>query len=127
MVLRKEKEEKEIEVKHGEQPKEIFNPLEVFESSGDDKLKTVSGDESMEKRMVIEEALQNTVPELEALKHKESCDSSLDKKYFPSILKEPKLELKPLPDHLKYEFLGDGKNFPVIVPSKLRLGEEKKL
>ncbi|XP_057770694.1 uncharacterized protein LOC130990481 [Salvia miltiorrhiza] len=31
----------------------------------------------------------------------------------------PKLELKPLPDHLRYAFLGDGKTYPVIVSALL--------
>jgi len=32
---------------------------------------------------------------------------------------EPKVELKPLPSHLKYEFLDPDHKFPVIVSSKL--------
>jgi len=32
---------------------------------------------------------------------------------------EPKVELKPLPSHLRYEFLDPDHKFPVIVSSKL--------
>ena len=31
----------------------------------------------------------------------------------------PDVEMKPLPKGLKYEFLGDGKTFPVIISDKL--------
>ncbi|KAM2774538.1 hypothetical protein COP1_019419 [Malus domestica] len=37
------------------------------------------------------------------------------------------LELKPLPDHLKYVFLGDDETLPVIVSSSLTTHEEEKL
>ncbi|KAM2855560.1 hypothetical protein PS2_000017 [Malus domestica] len=39
----------------------------------------------------------------------------------------PVLELKPLPDHLKYVFLGDEETFPVIVSSSLTALEKEKL
>ncbi|XP_070019382.1 uncharacterized protein [Nicotiana sylvestris] len=37
----------------------------------------------------------------------------------PSIEEPPKLELKPLPTHLKYEFLGPDSTLPVIISSGL--------
>ena len=37
----------------------------------------------------------------------------------PSIKEAPKLELKVLPPHLRYEFLGDGDTLPVIIASNL--------
>ena len=37
----------------------------------------------------------------------------------PSIEEDPKLELKALPPHLRYEFLGNGYTFPVIIASDL--------
>ena len=37
----------------------------------------------------------------------------------PSIEKAPKLELKALPPHLRYEFLGNGDTLPVIIASYL--------
>ncbi|KAL1164893.1 hypothetical protein V6Z11_A06G097000 [Gossypium hirsutum] len=37
------------------------------------------------------------------------------------------LELKPLPDHLKYAFLGEGNTLPVIILSKLSRVEKENL
>ena len=37
------------------------------------------------------------------------------KKLLPSILQVPELELKPLPDNLKYVFIGDNNTLPVII------------
>jgi len=39
----------------------------------------------------------------------------------------PDVEMKPLPKGLKYEFLGDGKTFPVIVSDELSTEEMEKL
>ncbi|CAN6547308.1 unnamed protein product [Malus baccata var. baccata] len=46
---------------------------------------------------------------------------------LPSVIQAPILELKPLPDHLKYVFLGDEETLPVIVSSSLTAIEEEKL
>ncbi|CAN6712895.1 unnamed protein product [Malus baccata var. baccata] len=43
------------------------------------------------------------------------------------VVEAPTLELKPLPDHLKYVFLGDDETLPVIVSSSLTTNEEEKL
>ena len=45
----------------------------------------------------------------------------------PSIEETPKLEFKPLPDHLRYVFLGDASTLPVIIASNLSGSEEDKL
>ncbi|XP_026383921.1 uncharacterized protein LOC113279439 [Papaver somniferum] len=45
--------------------------------------------------------------------------SCTDEKLLSSILQAPKLELKPLPDHLKYMYLGNNEEFPVIVSNAL--------
>ncbi|HYP43259.1 MAG TPA: reverse transcriptase family protein [Candidatus Nitrosocosmicus sp.] len=50
-----------------------------------------------------------------------------DKSFSPSIEKPPELELKVLPEHLKYAFLGDSSTLPVIISSKLTMEEEQKL
>jgi hypothetical protein len=49
------------------------------------------------------------------------------KKLLPSILQGPKLELKPLPDNLKYVFIGDNNTLPVIIAKGLTNAQEKKL
>ena len=38
----------------------------------------------------------------------------------------PDVEMKPLPKGLKYEFLGDGKTFPVIISDELSPEETEK-
>ncbi|CAN6697871.1 unnamed protein product [Malus baccata var. baccata] len=40
-------------------------------------------------------------------------------KLLPSIIQAPVLELKPLPSHLKYIFLGENKTLPAIISSSL--------
>ncbi|CAN6679382.1 unnamed protein product [Malus baccata var. baccata] len=46
---------------------------------------------------------------------------------LPSVIQAPVLDLKPLPDHLKYVFLGDEETLPVIVSSSLTALDEEKL
>ena len=45
----------------------------------------------------------------------------------PSIIEPPKLELKSLPDTLKYAFLGESETLPVIISSHLDKDQEWKL
>ncbi|CAN6707338.1 unnamed protein product [Malus baccata var. baccata] len=48
-------------------------------------------------------------------------------KMLPSVVQPPTLELKPLPSHLKYVFLGKDDTLPVIISSSLTAQEESKL
>ncbi len=41
-------------------------------------------------------------------------------KLLPLVVQAPVLELKPLPEHLKYVYLGDNETHPVIISSNLR-------
>ena len=43
----------------------------------------------------------------------------------PSTIKPPKLDLKPLPNHLRYTFLGEDETLPVIISSKLTQSQEE--
>nr|XP_028956467.1 uncharacterized protein LOC114824205 [Malus domestica] len=43
------------------------------------------------------------------------------------LMKAPKLELKPIPEHLKYAFLGEDETLPVIISSQLTAEEGEKL
>ncbi|CAN6711517.1 unnamed protein product [Malus baccata var. baccata] len=54
-------------------------------------------------------------------------DSVSTNKFLPSVIQAPSFELKPLPYHLKYVFLGDRETLPVIVSSILMALEEEKL
>jgi hypothetical protein len=49
------------------------------------------------------------------------------KKEEAAIPKPPKKELKPLPDNLKYKFLGPAKTLPMIIASDLLAAQEEKL
>ncbi|XP_027156720.1 uncharacterized protein LOC113757799 [Coffea eugenioides] len=46
---------------------------------------------------------------------------------LPSVVHAPVLELKPLPEHLKYAYLGDNETLPVIISSALSKIQEEKL
>ncbi|CAL2246505.1 unnamed protein product [Prunus armeniaca] len=48
-------------------------------------------------------------------------------KLEPSIITPPKLELKPLPNHLKYTYLGANETLPVIIATGLTSHEEDSL
>ncbi|CAN6720992.1 unnamed protein product [Malus baccata var. baccata] len=48
-------------------------------------------------------------------------------KLLPSIIQAPILELKSLPSHLKYIFLGENETLPAIISSSLTAQEEEKL
>ncbi|CAN6583682.1 unnamed protein product [Malus baccata var. baccata] len=48
-------------------------------------------------------------------------------KLLPSIIQAPVVELKPLPSHLKYIFLGENETLPAIISSSLTAQEEEKL
>ena len=50
----------------------------------------------------------------------------IEDRVLPLEEKPPKLELKPLPSHLKYAFLGVEETFPVIISSSLELDQENK-
>ena len=51
----------------------------------------------------------------------------IEDRALPSEERPPKLELKPLPSHLKYAFLRVEETFPVIISSSLELDQEHKL
>ncbi|XP_058222978.1 uncharacterized protein LOC131332701 [Rhododendron vialii] len=51
----------------------------------------------------------------------------IEKKVLPSSVEPPKLELKPLPDTLKYVFLGDNETYPVVISSSLGNLQKMKL
>ncbi|XP_062083485.1 uncharacterized protein LOC133789741 [Humulus lupulus] len=50
-----------------------------------------------------------------------------NEKLQPSIVQAPTLELKPLPEHLKYVYLGRNETLPVIIARDLNKVQEEKL
>ena len=73
------------------------------------------------KDIVIDESLERALAQLDD-------DSHLEEVLATDInLKEPNVELKPLPPSLRYEFLGPDETYPVIVSSALNQEQTKKL
>nr|GFC42978.1 reverse transcriptase domain-containing protein [Tanacetum cinerariifolium] len=79
---------------------------------------------------------------LEALLNNDPEPPSNQKDYFPSVLKDlkvvepknqssddvpPEVELKELPPHLEYAFLGDNEKWPVIIAKDLNVNEKTTL
>ena len=61
---------------------------------------------------------------LEFMPYESKCPSPMSirlstNKALPSVVQAPVLELKPLPDYLKYAYLGDNETLPVIVSSAI--------
>ncbi|KAL2232540.1 UNVERIFIED_CONTAM: Retrovirus-related Pol polyprotein from transposon 17.6 [Sesamum indicum] len=81
----------------------------------------------LEEKMIIDPNIGDTIFELEALRISFIELPHSHTKIVPSILQAPVLELKDLPKHLKYVFLGENKTLPVIISSKLTDLEEEKL
>ena len=119
---------------------DVIDPLaqEIFDLIDDDKLKivisrnfTLDGLEKVMKKFVLDSNLQDAIHELESLKPMRYNVSQIElplsyTKLLPSVVQAPKLELKLLPDHLKYVFLGKGETLPVIISKKtLHFGRRK--
>ena len=109
---------------------------DVFELEGKDELEVAIskhlGKEKEELTWSIE--LQETVAALDdspKLQHPGKFPFVAlpvsNERLLPSVLQAPIQDLKPLPSHLKYVFLGDEEKLPVIVSSKLSTSQEEKL
>lgn len=57
----------------------------------------------------------------------DSLSNDLSKKMLPPMVQAPKLELKELPQHLKYAYLGELETLPIIISKDLTLEQERKL
>ena len=55
------------------------------------------------------------------------CLTTEHDKLLPSLISPPKLDLKPLPENLKYVYLGDDETLPVIISIVFKLEQEEKL
>ncbi|XP_070015938.1 uncharacterized protein [Nicotiana sylvestris] len=96
--------------------------------------------DSLEKAIMLFESLEIN-DEVEEMKHilNASCEYMKGLNPFeplnmpngpppkPSIEEAPKLELKPLPSHLHYAYLGSSDTLPVIISSELSKLQEEKL
>ena len=87
----------------------------------------------------VEEVTTSTLEFLHSIiKHNEVLEANgwapkfetlppIEDRVLPLEERPPKLELKPLPSHLKYAFLGVEETFPVIISSSLGSDQENKL
>ncbi|KAL2249932.1 UNVERIFIED_CONTAM: Retrovirus-related Pol polyprotein from transposon 17.6 [Sesamum indicum] len=120
---------------------DIFDPFvqDSIAISSEDHVKyaldeslTLEKTKILEEKMVIDPNIGDTVFELDSLRILPTKTAFIElphshTKIVPSILQAPAFELKELPKHLKYAFLGENKTLPVIISSKLTDLEEKKL
>jgi len=88
--------------------------------------------EEMERHVCVPQNMHESVLALQALHTVPHGNVFVDlvlshKKLLPSILQAPKLELKPLPDNLKYVFIGDNNTLLVIIAKGLTSMQEEKL
>ncbi|XP_071739034.1 uncharacterized protein [Rutidosis leptorrhynchoides] len=98
------------------------DPVEIF-CLGDEE------DVECEEVKAVELAVASTMDaRLPLWTHKyEPLPKSIDTNMRPSLESPPTLELKPLPSHLKYAFLGTKGTLPVIIASDLTGVQEKAL
>ncbi|KAK1427528.1 hypothetical protein QVD17_16215 [Tagetes erecta] len=118
---------------------DIIDPLteEFFELSNHDTLALVlnkSLDESavkeLSEQLELEPELKEMVSIMDTQTGYETSKLSLpvsDQKLLPSIVQAPELELKTLPHHLKYVYLGENETLPVIISNKLTQDQENEL
>ncbi|KAL2251705.1 UNVERIFIED_CONTAM: Gag-Pol polyprotein [Sesamum indicum] len=120
---------------------DIFDPLvqDSIAIGSEDHVKyaleeslTLEKAKILEEKIIIDPNIGDTIFELDALQILPTKVAFIElphshTKIVPSILQAPALELKELPKHLKYAFLGENKILPVIISSKLTDLEEEKL
>ncbi|XP_012435389.1 uncharacterized protein LOC105762011 [Gossypium raimondii] len=107
---------------------------DVYELGEDDELKSVLAKSIFyidEHEFIISDSLINSVcalasPQLTRFKPIFPSLTVTDKQ-IPSLISPPKLELKELPENLKYIFLGENRTLPLIVSNALTEIQESKL
>ena len=108
---------------------------DLFNIENDDKLKVILENDldKMNEEYVMSTEIEEVMRDL----NENELNGSFDKqpipltipkeKDLPSVLQETKPELKELPEHLKYVFLGENETFSVIISNKLYDEQEEKL
>ncbi|XP_068319470.1 uncharacterized protein [Pyrus communis] len=128
-----EKSPKDTELNKKDSDKDCFN-----EGVGQDNLEKALVHSITHGKLnyskLIEEQLIQTVAALESLSPIRGKSSSYfiylptsNEKILPSVIQAPKLELKPIPEHLKYAFLGEDETLPVVISSQLTAEKGEKL
>ncbi|KAJ0454904.1 putative aspartic peptidase domain superfamily, DNA/RNA polymerase superfamily [Helianthus annuus] len=93
----------------------------VYDRDALEEIRSMMDDECPEVVMAIEEKRPPWTVQVESL------PDHIDTKLKPSLEESPKVELKELPKHLKYAFLGEGQTLPVIIASNLQPEQEQTL
>ncbi|KAI3515815.1 hypothetical protein L1887_14720 [Cichorium endivia] len=120
---------------------DVVEPLtqDLFELNTEDSLEMILSKgldkKSLKSKMnyfALKPEIEETVNELDACKLMKYDVaqvglSNSHEKLPPSIVQPPELELKVLPDHLKYAYLGNGDTLPVIISTHLTEPEEEQL
>ncbi|KAJ9174205.1 hypothetical protein P3X46_017256 [Hevea brasiliensis] len=108
----------------------------VFELSMEDELEVVisQGIQEISTNQPLSVEVQEAVMALQSLppipKRYEVSKIDLPvshTKLLPSVVQAPVLELKPLPEHLKYVYLGDNETLSIIISSNLTKIQEERL
>ncbi|XP_071900894.1 uncharacterized protein [Coffea arabica] len=115
----------------------IENVLEVFEIEGRDELEVVLTrhfESEMTSGVELSEELKCVIGSLQTLPTTKTRYDLAPifipephKRLLPSVVQAPVLELKPLPKHLKYAYLGEEETLPVIISAGLSKVQEEKL
>lgn len=92
----------------------------------EDGLKIALMDEELNWREDVQEIVEN-LDSLPRLEKDEKTTIREAKSLIPSTVQAPSVELKPLPSHLRYTFLGNSETLPVIISSDLSVGQEEQL
>ncbi|CAM8886815.1 unnamed protein product [Rhodiola kirilowii] len=94
------------------------DPLEAILNGAEHSYKLTEGLQETQAHLTISEplALGYEVNEVKLFK---------SNTFLPSVIQAPRIELKPLPGHLKYAFLGENNTLPVIIKSGLEIDQER--
>ncbi|KAJ9174010.1 hypothetical protein P3X46_017085 [Hevea brasiliensis] len=125
-----------IDVDDGTLTVEFDGETDVFELSMDDELEVVisQGIQEISTNQPLIVEVQDAVMALQSLPTvpKRYRVSKIDlpvshTKLLPSVVQTPVLKLKPLPEHLKYVYLGDSETLLVIISNNLTKIQEDRL
>ncbi|CAM8900248.1 unnamed protein product [Rhodiola kirilowii] len=102
------------------QPEPRADPLELILNGAESSYELAKGLHETLAHLTISEPL---TPEYEV----NEVQLFKSNTFLPSVMQAPEIELKPLPGHLKYAFLGENDTLPVIIKSGLEAEQERRL
>src|SRR2546430_8469867 len=97
-----------------EEIEDFVKDFENTKFSDEDPLKKCLTDSIMEEDEIESEGVKEMVRDLKSLPDYENEPSLELKREDETEEEQPKLELKQLPNHLRYSFLDEQKKYPVI-------------